>query len=720
MIFIVSRIFPGACRIVTGFPAFAFSQLPLFCNIDFLPLFFAGVGLSSEVGMEDDVGLVDDFLPGDVNLVDGYSPENVEEEDWLGMEVSGAHSEGEPSEQLSDDPLFDGLEHDPELAEFEVVGSVATPPPILQPTSKSAPRPMETLEARVAVGDSSTSFLVFDTALREARESSLTLPWESGIFAMPSARAIPMRLPMVGRWSPWGSTSGLMRKEVPNTDNVAIWHKRRLLAMRFAQSDDQLLENALVKARELILFHLEDTRLGCSLLDRAGRLVSDFEMKTSIRDSFVGKAVGTILKRLTDYHRFARWVCMNGLCRPLAPTESAIYKYLCFLRTSGASATSGKSFVKAVWFLDFHVGLLSIDVKKVMVGRVHGASKALESTKRPLKQSPILTSDMVYKLEMLIHNVTNSEACILGFLLFCLFASARFADATKCKTMTLQVFEHVSLIETGTMEFKSPVEEKKMVLLPLLALGQALYGSAWGTIWFLARRRAGIEQFPFIMPAFSEVSCQWLPRRMTSVEGSLWLREFLVRAGVPEQEAGKYSSHSLKSTLLSWSALHGSLSMDERRAMGHHFDSRLAIPLVYSRDFLCQIHVKLMKMFQQIRAGVFDPEESRVQRIARETAPDIIPEEVSSGSDVEKEDCNPQKSLPVASSEPDFPRTIMPQEDFERCRQHKLSGVVHLMDDAGGLSCGRTLSRNYGPPVFEIHETGWQVFCQQCAKTLDK
>ena len=73
---------------------------------------------------------------------------------------------------------------------------------------------------------------------------------------------------------------------------------------------------------------------------------------------------------------------------------------------------------------------------------------------------------------------------------------------------------------------------------------------------------------------------------MTSVEGSLWLREFLVRAGVPEQEAGKYSSHSLKSTLLSWSALHGSLSMDERRAMGHHFDGRLAIPLVYSRDFL--------------------------------------------------------------------------------------------------------------------------------------
>ena len=174
---------------------------------------------------------------------------------------------------------------------------------------------------------------------------------------------------------------------------------------------------------------------------------------------------------------------------------------------------------------------------------------------------------MVYKLEMLMHNAATNEACILGFLLFCLFASARFADATKCKDMTLEEFEHVSLIETGTMEFKSPVEEKKKILLPLLALGQALYGSPWSRMWFLARRRAGIEQFPFIMPAFSEVSGLWLPRRMTSVEGSLWLREFLVRAGIPEGEAMKFSSHSLKATLLRWSALHGSLSMDERCAM---------------------------------------------------------------------------------------------------------------------------------------------------------
>ena len=363
-------------------------------------------------------------------------PDGSGDEDWLAQMEASVQEGEEHMEDISDDELQEDLQLEHmSFSDFEVVGNVSTPQPFVEPTPKSMPRPSVSQDPRVAVGESSTSFLVFDTALKEARQSTLKLPWETGIFAMPPARSISMTLPMVGRWSPWGSTAGT-RGQVPNVDNVAVWHKRRVLALRFAQSDDQLLENAMLKARELIMFHLEDTRLGLSLLDRAGRLVSDSEMRTSIRDSFTAKAVGTILKRVTDYHRFSRWVCMNGLCRPMAPTEPAIYKYLCFLRGTGAAATSGKSFIKALWFMDFHVGILSIDLKTAMLGRVHGVTKELEAAKRPLRQAQVLTSDMVYKLEMLMHNASTNDACILGFLLFCLFASARFADATKRSART--------------------------------------------------------------------------------------------------------------------------------------------------------------------------------------------------------------------------------------------------------------------------------------------
>ena len=79
------------------------------------------------------------------------------------------------------------------------------------------------------------------------------------------------------------------------------------------------------------------------------------------------------------------------------------------------------------------------------------------------------------------------------------------------------------------------------------------------------------------------------------------------------------------------------------------------------------------------------------------TARDLPKQRGAKKKDVEGEDCKPQQSLPIQASEPDFPRTIMPVEDVQTCRQHKISGVVHLLNDRAELSCGRSWSRNYGP-----------------------
>lgn len=104
------------------------------------------------------------------------------------------------------------------------------------------------------------------------------------------------------------------------------------------------------------------------------------------------------------------------------------------------------------------------------------------------------------------------------------------------------------------------------------------------------------------------------------------MKEFIEETGIPHSDAAKFSTHSLKRTLLNWTALCGILTMDERRAMGHHFDSLLQIPLTYSRDFLAQIHVKIYRMLDAIKKGLFDPEENRAARIARETE-DLVAED---------------------------------------------------------------------------------------------
>lgn len=93
-----------------------------------------------------------------------------------------------------------------------------------------------------------------------------------------------------------------------------------------------------------------------------------------------------------------------------------------------------------------------------------------------------------------------------------------------------------------------------------------------------------------------------------------------------QSDAAKCSTHSLKSTLLNWTALCSILTMDEGRAMGHHFDPSLQIPLTYSRDFLAEIHVKIFRMLDAFKKGLFDPDENRAARIARETQ-DLVAED---------------------------------------------------------------------------------------------
>ena len=47
------------------------------------------------------------------------------------------------------------------------------------------------------------------------------------------------------------------------------------------------------------------------------------------------------------------------------------------------------------------------------------------------------------------------------------------------------------------------------------------------TAWVDARRRERLDYKPFLMPGLSEVRGTWLDRRMTSAEGSVWLKEFM-------------------------------------------------------------------------------------------------------------------------------------------------------------------------------------------------
>ena len=382
------------------------------------------------------------------------------------------------------------------------------------------------------------------------------------------------------------------------------------------------------------------------------------------------------------------------------------------------------------------IGLLPERGDPLVSSRVLGVAKTMYLEKRPLKQAPPLPVDLVWGMENLMFaaSVPTKYKCIIGFHLFCLYASSRFGDAARAKGLVLDMAGHMYLLESGTMHYKTAMtSDRKTTILPLLALGTALHEFPWSPEWLEARKDQCLDASPFLMPALSEVTDEWLPRPMTTGEGAYWMRDFLCMSGVSEGRAAQYSCHSLKCTALSWVSKAGVMTAHERKIMGHHWDTENAMPLTYSRDALSSVMEKLYRVVTAIKQGDFSPDASRAARIAAATGGEIrLPEETAeipddepvleppvADSDLEAEDLEGcDKRLGAPSQERQFERMPFPAVDISMCLQHRVSGIVHLIASDDLLRCGRRKTANLIKATFTSELASEQTFCDQCHRAL--
>ena len=446
-----------------------------------------------------------------------------------------------------------------------------------------------------------------------ARNASRPMPWDRQV--RPRVRLSSLfQEPLLGRFD------GLRRVSLPASE-AAPWawvpkgtyEARRLLAARFAKSDDMLRLAALKKIRLIVLFFPDDSELGRNLISSAGSLVEEAVLTSTIEDTFAGRAAGTMMKRASDFSRFAKWIVANK-GRPLAPTEGELYAYLLYLRKSKAGATAGESFIKALRFFAYLTG--AAEAPRVSP-RVEGASKAMAMCKRPLWQAPALPVDAVRLIEDYVHEEPDQgRAAIGGFILFCLYSSSRWSDAARGSDLRVDTAGNgLVLLECSTKHYKTKAKDRKDAVLPLIALGSCLTQPSWGRAWIRKRLLAGLQDSACLMPAMSPGG-QFLQRPMTAAEGSLWLREILHTQGF-KGDLEQYSSHSLKATALSWSAKSGTMTYEERLTQGHHCSPKHGMALLYSRDALAEILTKVARVVSAIGRGVMNPDLPRAERIAQ-------------------------------------------------------------------------------------------------------
>ena len=450
----------------------------------------------------------------------------------------------------------------------------------------------------------------------------------------------------------------------------------------------------------------------------------------SLRDALSGKATATLYKRAYALWGLFAWIKSTTGGTGMEISECNVYAYLCSMREEGRGATSGESVLQALRFFHTALGFVNFNPVTDISARIAGVAKQMFLTKRLLKQARAL---YVLELKALESAVLEEKqphiVAIAGYLLFCAMAVCRFSDPMFCQGLQVTRSGQTVLIEAGTSVHKTAHSaEKKTMLLPLMALGSVFRkDKSWAERWYATMdRQFASSRKVYLLPAYSEQSNRWLSRPMTTAEGILWLKDIVQLRCLSGSEL---TTHSLKTTLLSWVTIFDVMDFQQRRILGHHGDVGLASPLTYGRDNLAPLQLKLHRMLQKIGQGIWDPDLPRVQRL------DVDIELAKTCDDLDRDHqgvvYGPHAQQPLDVDELPSPLEldglveevqgsdkvfILAGNADGRLMQHNVSGVLHFVGMEDRFVCGRAISGLYGSIDSDL-ALQWPV-CQQCRRTV--
>ena len=354
--------------------------------------------------------------------------------------------------------------------------------------------------------------------------------------------------------------------------------------------------------------------------------LSEDDAMMVVQDTFEDKATSTLNSRAYSINQFVRW--HQGLStEPVFPvTEEAAYRYAVHLRSTHAPATRAGRFRQALAFAGGTM-LLEMDADAVSSRRAAGASLASFKTKRFLKQRRPLTVLEVESLEKLVLSSEDLvEVVVNGNLLFGLHTRSRYSDLNGIDKEPEIDGDYVEA-ETGKHK-TSNLPQRRHRWLPLVGLSHGVSGGDWAARWIEARCESGLQAGPNVpfMPV-PRADGTWTNSPMSIGEATLRLRESILKVLPSAVGLEDVGTHSLKATLLSWSAKAGLDALDRKFLGGHLNKSDLSM-VAYSRDTLAGPLRSLRSMVQQIQSRTFLPDSSRSGRFVAEDRFNVAPKDV--------------------------------------------------------------------------------------------
>lgn len=496
-------------------------------------------------------------------------------------------------------------------------------------------------------------------AASNARKRRAALPWETGLvgqilnrnrFPLATTDAFlrptwdPAFLSAAGKNMSDIQVAKVPDKVVVKSGPVAgtlgpaftlVSRKRPTVPWTIKVTDDRKV--AMERWKILLSHNPSGTLVGRQLLKFVGDPCMTERVDRLLSDTFAAKATSTLEQRAGSLLCYGRWLTANDVDVNIFPfCEDAIYSYLTSLQTSGAAATKAQRFRESVAFA---YGMVGADggEQAVTSKRCYGAAfKSLTTKGTYTQRDPLLALQLgafergVFDLPSDADKVMSGNACALAHW------RARFSDVYFCRgePMLDEVGDLPGYIELAVQDTKVSRKDKRRRCLPLVGHSRGLLDKPWAREWIALRTKLKLDCTGGPLLTAVNVGGSFTSARLRSSEAVVWFREILRQMGAPCNPSMLFGTHSMKATLLSWSAKAG-VSMSHRTILGYHASGSAETAILYSRDALAGPLRSLYRVLTHVREKRFLPDSTRSGRWeVTGSEDDIVPS--SSRDDTDK------------------------------------------------------------------------------------
>ena len=478
--------------------------------------------------------------------------------------------------------------------------------------------------------------------LGNAKIHDIEMPWESSIarkffsddIGLESSLVVPPLL-QKGDMFPGAATSHEVVQELADKtksdlgcgSTVFFRAIKNTVDMSETSKRKKILESACFKWMTLLEFDQSST-VSQKIMEHFD---SDGSDVYNIVEAVIGvKSPYTAMSRANSLLAYVKWVLNVFPSAESIFQEDLVWQYFSMLRDREAAPTSAASAMSAFRYAHYVFGFEVLG-SVVNSRRLVGLSEILYSQKEALRQAKIISVIDVKRLHQCLadHNRDVFDTASAGFILLGIYGRCRHSDLCNIDHIVQDFDESDGYIELFTRVHKSARGAvRKALFLPILIPVLGVTGTNWVVTLNEVFLECGLTldgsiKGPLLRPPSRLSPGVLCDRSISSGECGALLRGLLgEELEAPGRDVVAHTSHSMKSTSLSWAAKFG-LSDFDRAVLGRHSTSSSSTTAVYSRDLSVRSVALFKEVVHKISTSEFRPDAPRSQYFAFPPEPPV-------------------------------------------------------------------------------------------------